>query len=233
MTYSGQGARKASVETKVGQCRYWLPVCIHAELAKNKQVGCPCNPVAAGRTGQIRKPGVLKIHLRPVVLRGIAQGLGGDQRSQALIPGLERRRGDKSATCALAEGDDAGGINSKLARVRLHPGDAGVHIVQGRQVGVLWCHAVVGRENLGRGLFGEVCYHVVGDGHAARDEAAAKGAVSWLCWPVSGIKRVMLNFLPSADVAVLTVVVIPGGKDSASDAALVGAVMVFNVSDGV
>lgn len=97
----------------------------------------------------------MSIHLSSFVQHRAAQDLCHDWWGQALVSGIEHRRRGEGATCALAESDDAGGIDIELARVRLQPGDASVHVFQGRRVGVLWGQTVVGREDLGLRLLGE------------------------------------------------------------------------------
>lgn len=94
---------------------------------------------------------------------------------QALVSSLEHRRGSQRTTRALAEGDDASGVDMELGGKRLQPDDAGVDIFQGGRVGVLRRQAVVGREDLGRGLLGEVRNDVEGDGNTACNQTPAKG----------------------------------------------------------
>lgn len=58
--------------------------------------------------------------------------------------------------------------------MRLQPSDACVHVVQGRRVGVLRCHTVVGREDLGPGPLSEARDDIKRDGDTARNQGSSK-----------------------------------------------------------
>lgn len=109
----------------------------------------------------------------PVVQHGISQDLCRNG-CQALIPRPQRRCGSNPTTCALTQDDDTGRVDIEFGCMCVQPGDTCVHIVQGRRVGVLWCHVVVGREDLGPGPLSEARDDIKRDSDTASDQGSSK-----------------------------------------------------------